>query len=307
MKYTITINQNRCLEWGLTASEAVVFSWIYELPSWADKLEYNGNTYYFGNRILACKELPIISDKVDTMYRLYKSLEKKGLISLVVLEKKDYISITDKGKTWHYENELPSFGKKSEESRKKIRENSEKNPTDQYTNNNKYTIDQKKEKIEVSIFKKKFDFKSALIELGIDENVVNDWLIVRKQKKAANTQTAFNRIKNEIILSGKSANECITIAVERSWQGFKAEWLKEEDKQAAPQEFGNTKTRVPLNPALHLIDNNGNLNDGTFIEDGYRCYFSRKDNRRYSIPPMEEPMPGINYEWTSSLGWHEYE
>jgi hypothetical protein len=29
-------------------------------------------------------------------------------------------------------------------------------------------------------------------------------------------------------LSGLSADECITIAVERSWQGFKAEWLKNQ-------------------------------------------------------------------------------
>lgn len=135
MKYTLTLNQNRSVEWKLTASEAIVFSWIYELPSWADKMEYNGVTYYFGSRNIACKELPIITDKVDTMYRLYKSLEKKDLISMVVLEKKDYIAITEKGKKWHYENELPSNGKKSEETRNEIRENSEINPT------NKYTID----------------------------------------------------------------------------------------------------------------------------------------------------------------------
>ena len=48
---------------------------------------------------------------------------------------------------------------------------------------------------------------------------------VRKTKRAANTETAFNRIVHEIQKSGMSANECITIAVSRSWQGFQADWV----------------------------------------------------------------------------------
>lgn len=136
MKYTLTINQNRSVEWELTVSEAIVFSWLYELPSWAEKLILEDKTYYFGSRNVACKELPIISDKADTIYRLYKSLEKKGLILMVILQKKDYIAITEKGKNWHYDNELPNNGKKSEETRNEIRENSEINPTYKYTNNN---------------------------------------------------------------------------------------------------------------------------------------------------------------------------
>ena len=48
---------------------------------------------------------------------------------------------------------------------------------------------------------------------------------VRKAAKATNTETAFNRIKHEIEKSGLSANECITIAVSRSWRGFQADWV----------------------------------------------------------------------------------
>ena len=73
--------------------------------------------------------------------------------------------------------------------------------------------------------KPKFDFNLSLLEIGVDENVAADWMIVRKHKKASNTETALNGIKKQIELSGLSANECIKIAVERSWQGFKAEWL----------------------------------------------------------------------------------
>ena len=55
---------------------------------------------------------------------------------------------------------------------------------------------------------------------------MKDWLIVRKGKKASNTKTAFELIKSELSKTTLSANECIRIAVENSWSGFKADWLK---------------------------------------------------------------------------------
>ena len=73
--------------------------------------------------------------------------------------------------------------------------------------------------------KKKFDFRSAILSLGVEENICDDWLQVRKAKKASNTETAFKAINNQILISGLPANECIRIAAENSWQGFKAEWL----------------------------------------------------------------------------------
>lgn len=72
---------------------------------------------------------------------------------------------------------------------------------------------------------KRFDFKNALIEIGVSPEVAEDWMQVRKAAKATNTETAFNRIKHEIEKSGLSANECITIAVSRSWRGFQADWI----------------------------------------------------------------------------------
>ena len=74
-----------------------------------------------------------------------------------------------------------------------------------------------------------FDFKKSCISLGIQEDIINDWLIVRKGKKASNTQTAFNLIKSELSKTTLPANECIKIAVQNSWSGFKADWLKTLD------------------------------------------------------------------------------
>lgn len=72
---------------------------------------------------------------------------------------------------------------------------------------------------------KQFDFLNSLGNIGVSEGTARDWMAVRKNKKATNTETAFKSIEREILKSGRSAEECIRIAVENSWSGFKAEWL----------------------------------------------------------------------------------
>ena len=70
----------------------------------------------------------------------------------------------------------------------------------------------------------KFNFKNELLKLGVQKQIAADWMKVRKQKKATNTETAFNALKAEFAKSGLTANECVKIATERSWGGFRAEW-----------------------------------------------------------------------------------
>ncbi|MFA6185514.1 MAG: hypothetical protein WC720_05220 [Candidatus Shapirobacteria bacterium] len=71
-----------------------------------------------------------------------------------------------------------------------------------------------------------FDFKKSILNLGVEEKVINEWLKIRKSKKASNSEIAFNSIKNEIEKSNMSANKCIEMAVIKSWRGFEAEWIK---------------------------------------------------------------------------------
>ena len=92
-----------------------------------------------------------------------------------------------------------------------------------------YNTNTKKEDTKVSKKENvKFDFKESLLDMGIDEQVVLDWMVVRKNKKASNTETAFKSIKKQIELTNASPNECIKMAVENSWQGFKAKWYLNE-------------------------------------------------------------------------------
>jgi len=89
----------------------------------------------------------------------------------------------------------------------------------------KYEIEIESE-IEDKIDEKRFDFKKSLLKLGIEKQIVEDWLKVRRKKQASNTLTAFNRIKKEINKCELSPNDCIKIAVEKNWSGFEAKWIK---------------------------------------------------------------------------------
>ena len=77
------------------------------------------------------------------------------------------------------------------------------------------------------------DFKSALLKLGVTKQLVTEWLLVRRNKSLANTETAFNRLKKEIEKSGALPNDVIKLCVEKSWGGFDAEWYAKH-KPALP-------------------------------------------------------------------------
>ena len=72
---------------------------------------------------------------------------------------------------------------------------------------------------------KKFNFRLELIEYGFFENLVDDWLLVRKNKKASNTETAFKTFINAIESRNCNINEMLQIAVSNSWSSFKHNWV----------------------------------------------------------------------------------
>jgi hypothetical protein len=85
----------------------------------------------------------------------------------------------------------------------------------------------------------KYNFKKELIDFGFKENLVDDWLKVRKTKKATNTETAFKKFIDQVKLSQKPINEILQTCVERSWSGFNNEWL-EKEKSFAKKETTQT-------------------------------------------------------------------
>lgn len=73
----------------------------------------------------------------------------------------------------------------------------------------------------------RFNFKTALIESGAKPELVDDWLKVRKAKRAANTKTAFDGFIREIGKAEFTINQALEVCCSRSWQGFNADWVKD--------------------------------------------------------------------------------
>lgn len=71
----------------------------------------------------------------------------------------------------------------------------------------------------------KFVFKNELLKVGADEQLVSDWLSVRKVKKSANTKTAFDGFISQLEKSNLDVNTVLKICVDNSWSGFKCSWL----------------------------------------------------------------------------------
>lgn len=81
IQYTVSINQPLTLAYGLTLSRACVFDYLVKGIAWAtDIMEVDGKTFFYLSRVKAKNDLPMITDKADTMYRHYKGLENAGLI-----------------------------------------------------------------------------------------------------------------------------------------------------------------------------------------------------------------------------------
>ena len=68
--------------------------------------------------------------------------------------------------------------------------------------------------------------REYLLSLGIDSQVVTDWLKLRKKKKAEVTLTAIQGIHNEADKAFVTLEDALRYCCQQGWQGFKAEWLK---------------------------------------------------------------------------------
>jgi hypothetical protein len=123
----------------------------------------------------------------------------------------------------------------------------------------------------------KFDFKKSLLSLNVPENIVNDWIKVRKNKKATNTETAFKKIANEIAKAKITPSEAIQLCVERSWSGFQSDWYL-NDKQQKHKNY----------------DDNFKRDDGSIDHDAKRQAFVDRVLGR--DPSKDENQKSSNFE-----------
>lgn len=164
----------------------------------------------------------------STIYRWIKKLEENEMILIQSNNQYSIITICnyDTYQSGNADDEQPTNNQRTtNEQQMNSRRTAGEQQVNTYNKDNKVNKDNKDNNIEN---KKSFDFKKQFLDLGVEAKILEDWLKVRKTKKAVNSETAFNSIKKKMEASGKSFNECVRISAEKSWAGFDIEWLKEK-------------------------------------------------------------------------------
>jgi hypothetical protein len=63
----------------------------------------------------------------------------------------------------------------------------------------------------------------------VTDSVWQDWIKLRKEKRAAVTQTAVNGIQREANKAGISLQAALETCCSRGWTGFKADWVADKN------------------------------------------------------------------------------
>ena len=251
MRFSTTLNNQKCMEWELNATQGVLIALLYEANAWANEEIIDDKTYYFVSRNLILKELPMFFEKADTVYRNLKVLAEKGIIEYIKHKGMDLIRLTEKGKSWNFiesnSEKSPNFDNNSEknpsEFGKKSENNSEKNPTYKDTNiqkdiskNNKEKNKKEKKPNEIQ------EFINNLTEDNEYKELLFKYIEYRKDiKKPIKTVLPIKKIvkdfPNWFVL-----DEAINIAMEKEWTGLEPEWVEKHKKSKAFN--NNTENKI---------------------------------------------------------------
>ena len=121
--------------------------------------------------------------------------------------------------------------------------------------------EEKKEKEKISAQKEKeaqkkekpFDFRAAMLAEGFAPDLVDEWLKIRKAKKAINSEHAFELFLEQVQLTQQEKNIILKLIVQKQWKGFEASWLE-------------TLSHPSLNRKEPItIDQNGNILNPTYF------------------------------------------
>jgi uncharacterized protein YdaU (DUF1376 family) len=86
---------------------------------------------------------------------------------------------------------------------------------------------------------------AMLVAMDVPESLAKDWLKVRKEKKAAPTQTAFDAIKKHAEDNGYTFAQAVKIATENGWSGFKVDWINNaKTQQGIPTKSHGVSTQT---------------------------------------------------------------
>ena len=93
-----------------------------------------------------------------------------------------------------------------------------------------------------------FNFRKAMLSEGFAPELVDEWLKIRKAKKAVNTERAFKTFIEQVRKTNQDINTVLSIIVQKQWRGFEADWLHsaqaplQSPQQTIIDEYGNIIT-----------------------------------------------------------------
>lgn len=93
-----------------------------------------------------------------------------------------------------------------------------------------------------------FNFRKAMLSEGFAPELVDEWLKIRKAKKAVNTELAFKTFIEQVRKTNQDINTVLSIIVQKQWRGFEADWLHsaqaplQSPQQTIIDEYGNIIT-----------------------------------------------------------------
>lgn len=247
MRFSLYINQEKAMQWGLNIQQAILFSYIHDLPTWGKSFVVSGEVYYWSGKDKIISELPILTDKPDTIKRHMAALEKLGLIERTVCQNRALVRVTEKGKQWNKSEEGMEIN--PDQVGRNIPTGREKNP-DQGgkkipTKSGKKSRILDNQDPNTSISNKKNKQKSSDLDFSSwpsmpNEEILKDWKSVREKKRAPLTQTAINRLAPKIIAAqkefGMSVDDVIGLCVEKCWVGFDVEWIRNTRPSFTPSQ-----------------------------------------------------------------------
>lgn len=122
-----------------------------------------------------------------------------------------------------------------------------------------------------------FNFRKAMLSEGFTPELVDEWLKIRKAKKAVNTERAFKAFVNQVQQTNQDMNSVLEIVVQKQWKGFEADWL-----------HSTQSTQTTANNQIFLDENgniitNGQQRQSTSDKQQYYAGRQTADNIRNNI------------------------
>ena len=133
---------------------------------------------------------------------------------------------------------------------KKKKQKSARVDFDEEEKNNQPLSDQKETSPQVAAAPPPFNFRQAMLSAGFAADLTEDWLKIRKAKKAVNSERAFKIFLEQVQRTGRDKNEILALVVQKQWKGFEANWVQ------SAQQSHNSQQPV-------IIDEHGNIISGT--------------------------------------------